>query len=565
MSEVSFDAYSSQVNDEDGADQVTVSSESEVNFPGNIRWPTKSRKRKRGTNQPQRAPQMSQEDQQHLMWSDELLDYFMLQRSDDPPPIPPDPPEGVDLNRPVDEKGNTALHWASAMGDMHLVQTFISRGAEIGVLTNQGATPLIHAVTFTNNWDKQTMSRLTECLYSTVGQRDCCASTVFHHIAASTMSKTKYPIARYYLEGILSKLRQVYETRDVGTLLDLQDENGNTATLLAAKNGARKCVRIMTSQGARVDIPNTSGETAEQYITQLNERRRDRQRQLSSSPVLPPNGFTQHDDSTLKFPPLSSSQIKGSLYTSDAASNLASQLPGLIQSRTEALAAALESELAEKETEAREGERLLEQRRQELAAARKQLLAVSVEHDEMSVNAGSAGELEACERETRRLLEQEQRLALKQSMGRDEGGLSEEMDDNDDDDGSPAARRLAQRATLARELLQSQQEHWDLVEEIVKAQGFAGVGDEKHNAYKRLIMTALGVSAENVETILPDILQELEEAKGDTGDEANVTQADGIGINEEAAMTQVRMSMPSASNVMASNGNVVYAPVQVVG
>ena len=561
MSEVSYDPYSSQMNDEDRIEQATISSESESNFPGNVRWPTASRKRKRGQEQVQQPPQMSPDDQQHLIWSDELLDYFMLQRSDDPPPPPPNPPDNINLNRPVDEKGNTALHWAAAMGDLNLVQNFIQRGADVNVLTNQGATPLIHAVTFTNNWDKGTMGRLTEVLYSTVGQRDCCASTVFHHIAASTMSKSKYPIARYYLEQLLDKLKQAYEPRDIGHLLDLQDENGNTAVLLAAKNGARKCVRLMTAEGARVDIPNVQGETAEQFIKQLNERRRDRQRQVSSSPVLPPSEAPLMENNTTRFPELSLSQTKASQYASEAAAALASQLPTLIQSRTEQLASAFENELTERESDAREGERLLELRKQELSVVRKQLMSFSAQSNSNDADGREQVELELVERQTNALLHSER----DSDMGRQVKRLKHTHDtaQNEPKD----AVRAWNVAEYGRQAMYHQRQSVALLDNVVVAQGFAGVGNEKHAAYKQLIMTALGVRNDDVEPMLNDILDELEAAKGDAPEGNGDTSAqriEGVGLSEDGATAQVRMAMP-ASGLAQNTGNVVYTPVQVAG
>ena len=515
--------------------------------------------------EPPQPPQMSQEDQRHLMWSDELLDYFMLQRSDDPAPPAPEPPDGIDLNRPVDEKGNTALHWAAAMGDLQLVQTFIQRGADINVLTNLGATPLIHAVTFTNNFDKTTMSRLADHLYSTVGQRDCCASTVFHHIAASTMSKSKYKIARYYLQELLDKLKQVYEPHDIARLLDLKDENGNTATLLAAKNGARRCVRIMTSEGASVDILNNNGETAEQYILELNERRRDRHRQLSSSPVLPPNGLPQIDGASSQLPPLTGLNGKGSQYISEAASSLTAQLPSLIQSRTEALATALETELAEREADVKEGERLLEQRKQELHAVRKQLVSLTTAVEQSSQAETQTRELQLIEEESHRLIEDEHDIEIKQSLSRNRISSQHTASET----GQTAQQSLAERWRLARQLAALQNESKTLIDDTVTAQSFAGVSDERHDAYKRLIMKALDVRAEDVDPMLDEMLQELEEARAARAEQDQDVDmlgqrgSDGV---QNGATAPVRMAMP-ATNVGAGlkNADMVYAPVQVAG
>lgn len=503
MSEASFDAYSNQLNDDESIERATLNSISDDDMMEPGQYTGGSRKRKRGVDQ---APAMSREDQQHLMWSDELLDFFMLQRSDDPPPPAPEPPLGINLNRAVDEKGNTALHWAAAMGDLNLVQDFIRRGANIDSLTHAGHTPLMHAVTFTNNYDKMSMNRLVEFLYETAGQRDCCASTVFHHIAASTMSKSKYPVARYYLECLLEKLKQTYEGRQVAMLLDLQDKQGNTAALLAAKYGARKCARILTTHGTSVDIPNHEGETAEKYIQELNERRRNRHRLGSSSPVLPP----QHHDIALPFSsqPLTSSQgqARAHQYASEAATLLTSQLPTLIHSRTEALAAALEAEIADREAGAREGERVLEQRRTELAVLRKQNISLSARDEDDDYDERQLAEVASLEAESHRLILAEADGDLKQHLS---AARQHERGTSDDDDDSVEVRLL-----LARQLRDAQHTRHRLVAEMVTAQGLAGVGGERQEAYKRLITSALGVKTDDVESMLPEMLEELEEAKG---------------------------------------------------
>ena len=144
-----------------------------------------NKKRKRGMEAP---PQMSFSEQEHLLWTDELLDYFMLQNSNEPLPQPPEPPQTIDLNRPVDDKGHTPMHWAAAMGDLHVVSTLEQRGARLDCQAHNGETPLMRAVMFTNNWDKQTMVRLVDRLQGTADMSDWFGSTVFHHIAATTCS-----------------------------------------------------------------------------------------------------------------------------------------------------------------------------------------------------------------------------------------------------------------------------------------------------------------------------------------------------------------------------------------
>ena len=53
-------------------------------------------------------------DQQHTMYADALLDYFILSSSEQPSlqvNQAPFPPSGFEVDRPIDDQGHTALHW----------------------------------------------------------------------------------------------------------------------------------------------------------------------------------------------------------------------------------------------------------------------------------------------------------------------------------------------------------------------------------------------------------------------------------------------------------------------
>ena len=549
MSDVSYDTYSNQLNDDETPDNGTLASESEEEMIRNSQY---SRKRKRGLEQPQR---MSREEQQHLMWSDELLDYFMLQNSNEPIPAPPEPPPTVSVDRSVDDKGHTPMHWATAMGDMGVIRDLIQRGARIDSFSNGGETPLMRAVIFTNNYEKQCMDQIIHVLHPSVGQKDWFGSTVFHHLAFMTCQKSKYQVARYYLDTILTKLGELYQPQQISQVLDLQDQNGDTAVLIAARNGARKCVRAFLGSGAGVDLPNNRGETADELIKELNARRRDRARQGSSSPIPHANGTSNHHRSSSGTNYGISSHHKVPHYRSEAATLLSSQLPTLITSRAEALAAALEAELAERELEAREGERLLEQRRQEIDVLRKQSMALAAMDADDEYDEQQRRELNDLIRESKALVEIEQTEELRKLLGHaasnlpvTEGGIS-----TDDD---------TEKLRLAREIATQQTARTALVADVVVAQSLAGVG-ERQEVYKRLITGALGVKAEDVEALLPDMIAELEAAKGDAaGDVDGDVSVVGVGV---APVARMGMDMHRRNSGMMLVGGGGGETVRVMG
>jgi transcription factor MBP1 len=509
----------SQIFRDDTPDNDTIVSESMLgdhDLMDPSHYSVDSRKRKRGMDQ------MSLLDQQHQIWADQLLDYFMLLDHKDAYSWP-EPPPSINLDRPIDEKGHAAMHWAAAMGDVGVVKELIHRGARIDCLSNNLETPLMRAVMFTNNFDKETMPGMVKIFQQTVHRTDWFGSTVFHHIAATTSSSNKYVCARWYLDCIINKLSETWIPDEVTRLLNAQDQNGDTAIMIAARNGARKCVRSLLGRNVVVDIPNKKGETADDLIRELNQRRRihGRPRQASSSPFAPPleqrlNGFgsqshgSQLDGGPLIPLPFASLSVRepAQQYRSQTASHLMTKVAPTLLEKCEELAAAYEAELQEKEAEFFDAERVVKRRQAELEAVRKQVAELQglsnglygdLKHDEGDVE--QEEELRMLVEEAESLLEIEQKAELRRLCS----STAQAGQTNSPLDGSEKMR-------LALLLYRAQVERRELVQAVVGNLSVAGMS-EKQGVYKGLIAKALGEREEDVESMLPEILKELEEAE----------------------------------------------------
>jgi transcription factor MBP1 len=512
-----FENASAQYEEPESPDNDTVVSESlldEQEMLHSAHYAAGSRKRKRG------ADQMSLEDQQHQIWADSLLDYFMLLESEDRFPAPPDPPPNVNLDRPIDEKGHSAIHWAAAMGDVDVVKDLLRRGARTDCLSNNLETPLMRAVMFTNNYDKNTMPSMVKIFQQTVVRTDWFGSTVFHHIAATTSSTNKYACARYYLDCIINRLSETWIPDEITRLLNVQDKNGDTAVHIAARNGARKCVRSLLGRNVAVDLLNHKGETTDELIRDLNERRRHvRPRQASSSPFAP-DPRVNGDAPLLTLPSSNSALVLSTpqeSYHSQTATHLMQKIAPTLLEKCGQLASAYEAELEEKEVESADAERVKVRREAEINAIRRQVLELEELVNEMDVDVGADDmkqeeELARLVRDSEALLEVEQRaemrrhraLAEQRAMGSSVGEsiLNEQ----------PTSDSLRERLQLAIMLHKAQDERQALVRQVVQALSVAGMG-ERTAEYKRLIVGALGVREEDVEGMVPEILSELEEAQ----------------------------------------------------
>ncbi|KAJ4987635.1 Cell division cycle-related protein res1/sct1 [Stagonosporopsis vannaccii] len=517
QSQVSEDPYDdpsqlqSHIFRDDTPDNETVVSESMLgdnDFGDGGPYSIDSRKRKRGMDQ------MSLLDQQHQIWADQLLDYFMLLDHKDAYSWP-EPPPSINLDRPIDEKGHAAMHWAAAMGDVGVVKELIHRGARIDCLSNNLETPLMRAVMFTNNFDKETMPSMVKIFQQTVHRTDWFGSTVFHHIAATTSSSNKYVCARWYLDCIINKLSETWIPDEVTRLLNAADQNGDTAIMIAARNGARKCVRSLLGRNVSVDVPNKKGETADDLIRDLNSRRRmhGRPRQASSSPFAPPpehrlNGFGRDLDGGPLLPIAipNTQRVDERTYRSQTASHLMTKVAPTLLEKCEELALAYEHELQEKEAESFDASRVVKRRQAELEAVRKQVSELEnrgLDLDNEALDAAQEAELLTLVADAESLLEIEQKAELRRLLSESKAHPSQQNSSADDP---------SEKMRLSLLLYRAQLERRELVRAVVANLSVAGMS-EKQGVYKGLIAKALGEREEDVESMLPEILRELEEAQ----------------------------------------------------
>lgn len=480
-----------------------------------------SRKRRRLMEDPQ-----VQAENMHQLWAEELLDYFMLQGEADAPSTLPLPPEGANLDRAIDDKGHTALHWAVAMGDLEIVKRLLTDRASIDVQSKSGETPLMRSVLFTNIFEKQNMERIASLLVRTVNMQDWAGSTVFHHIANTTVSRKKYACARYYMDCILNKMAEVLSPDQIERILNEQDHQGDTAITIAARNGARKCVRSLIGRNAAVDIPNHVNITADQLIVQLNNRRQERARQLSSSPFQSADmvniGGAVQQMGAIPFDPLvPRTSLEGSddaediVFRSEPALKLTAHITPSLTSKIRQLASAIDAEIMEKDAELFEAQRVVTKREAELQQLQRQAEEMRArELEQMDGGTVSEAEiqaqLDAVELECIALLEEEQKRNLDNLYQSPVSDIPLGPPDDSLDEESLLQLQLR----YAREILAMKEERQELVREVTGHLARAGLGGRLQQQYKQLITGALGVKEEELEGILPDIVEELEMGKG---------------------------------------------------
>ncbi|KAL2136952.1 hypothetical protein VTI74DRAFT_11134 [Chaetomium olivicolor] len=531
-----YENADSQMNEDDTPDNVTVASASYM--PEDDRYDmshysTGHRKRKR--------EEMLQDltEQQHAMYGDELLDYFLLSRNEQPA-IRPDPPTNFQPDWPIDTERHTALHWASAMGDVEVIKQLKRFGANLACQNIRGETPFMRAVNFTNCYEKQTFPMVMKELFSTVDARDASGCTVIHHAAIMKSGRvTSHSCARYYLDNILNKLQETRSADELQHLLDAQDNDGNTAVHLAAMRDGRKCIRALLGRGASTDIPNHQGIRAEDLIKELNASKKVARGppQRSSSPFAPDS---QRHNSFRDAVAESDSKLQAS-FRSEAANTVQTRITPLVLQKFQDLAQSYENELDEKDQAEKEAKRILLNTQAELANLRASIadLESRAEADELAAKTSAeaadvAQQVLAVYRQQNRILVQD---AVNKELAVVNGDVRKNGKDVDTPNGQPddsAATNPSdaqadrptnpeadaqERLALASELQSLLAAQRRAEQDYVDARGVMGTGD-KIDKYVRLLKSCLpGEEHEMLDENLEDLIKMMEdEEEADNGE-----------------------------------------------
>jgi transcription factor MBP1 len=184
--------------------------------------------------------------------------------------------------------------------------------------------------------------------------------------------------------------------------------------------------------------------------------------------------------------------------------------PTLLE-KCEELALAYESELQEKEAESLDAERVVKKRQAELEAIRRQVSELVGMENGLRIDLGD-DEADMAQEEELRLLVEEAESLLEIEQKAELARLSVTTPQPNMAQYPPTFDLLNEKMRLSLLLYRAQIERRELVKEVVGDLSVAGMG-EKQAVYKNLIAKALGEREEDVESMLPEILRELEEAE----------------------------------------------------
>lgn len=168
--------------------------------------------------------------------------------------------DDFDIDQIIDDKGHSALHWATSLARIKLVDQLIARGADVHRGNFAGETPLVRAALTNNHADRGTFADLLERhLGPTLRTVDKSHKTVLHHIANVAGVKGRAASANVYLTAVLSYLAQHESEQELREFVNIQDMAGDTALNVAARVGNATHIKLLLEAGADKNKANLMG------------------------------------------------------------------------------------------------------------------------------------------------------------------------------------------------------------------------------------------------------------------------------------------------------------------
>lgn len=445
------------------------------------------------------------------------------------------------------------------MGDLDITQMLVNRNANAGVKNHRGETALIRAVVFTNNYEKRTLDDLMRFLQSTLPTSDYYGANVLHHIAMTTACQSKLKCALYYLEVILDTFSALcssgaYPSHQFNfhSFINQQDRDGNTPLHIAARNDAKKCIRLLQEFGAHGDILNKKSQTADQA---LSTNRTLRNNIISSSPPRPDldqpqqiNGIDGHINNNSR-----PSAITTRSYRSESALSFSHQFDTLAHEKSLQLSLALDRVAKEKDEALQEAQDAVDRTDRELQATHQVALDL-LARDSASLNGDSEeSEVARLRQEfstetatAEAFSEKYQHGDLHSAIRRAETALPHSAHKaptyqfNND---ALEDQAIRQHLRAAYDLHEEQLKRRRLTQEVVQAQADAGM-TATGERLKGLVGKVMGVSVGEVPGLAAELLEELVGVGGEIeGVSAGVAEGgggmDGVEMGGEGGIAAV--------------------------
>ncbi|CAL9737661.1 regulatory protein Swi4p [Monosporozyma servazzii] len=180
------------------------------------------------------------------------------------------PPPNFNVNFEIDAQGHTALHWAAAMANIHLLKLLLALNSNPLYCNVKGFNAISKAIFYNNNFKCSTFQELISLLNICLVTPDKNGRSPLHYLVELSVNTSKDPnVINTYIEQILQEIGK-RGINEVQRIVNQPDNAGNTVLHLCALNSNLSLFNKFYLLGVSTDIRNAEGKTALEIMSTFN-------------------------------------------------------------------------------------------------------------------------------------------------------------------------------------------------------------------------------------------------------------------------------------------------------
>ncbi|KAI9101167.1 hypothetical protein DFS34DRAFT_613361 [Phlyctochytrium arcticum] len=156
--------------------------------------------------------------------------------------------EVYSLDLPLDNEGNTTLHWAAYLGRIDVVDALLARNVDACLRNNNGETPIMRAVQSSMCHTKYVFPAMLQVFAESLEQVDNQGRTFIHHIALAARYLNLINPANYYVQCVSQAMAEGTFVVD-SWFLSLADRQGKTPMRIARRTANESLIEKMLALG----------------------------------------------------------------------------------------------------------------------------------------------------------------------------------------------------------------------------------------------------------------------------------------------------------------------------
>lgn len=207
-------------------------------------------------------------------------------------------PEGLNINFPIDNQNHTALHWATSMGNLPLVEALVFKLSANPLVTNIiGFNCITKSIFYNNCYNLKVFNQVLNILKICLITPDNNGRLPLHYLVELTIDKFKdQRIINFYMDSILNFVSNNSRQLLI-KCLNFPDHSGNTVFHLAALNSNWILCNKFFNLGASIDVVNLNNETPMMIMSRNNTGHGDHEF-LNTTLGIVNNGNNNNNTST---------------------------------------------------------------------------------------------------------------------------------------------------------------------------------------------------------------------------------------------------------------------------